>query len=347
VRLILLDANGRAFCAGGDIIALQQNKRSVSNIKSSASPSDGIYYLHKSAFKSTIYAEAFFRHQYTLDFLLSVYPKPILTFLNGYTAGGGAGLSFHPSHRIVNLDAFNFAMPECTIGLTPDVGFSYILSSLPIGVGEYIGLTGRTFNGIDMDFFGFFDATVDATGFAALKEVIMHCINWKEMLVEIPCTKNFNIVTAWINSRKSRPLAPNGHDSNILTSNKPCVSIFAKHFNLIRNAFTANTVEDILLRLQNLASKEDETIPSGKQAFILECLSMMKQNSPTSMMITLRTLQANRILRKQLSHLSQCRLEQELLRQALKTEFRVCLRMVTPYLPTSTFSTSAAVKRPS
>ncbi len=55
--------------------------------------------------------------------------------------GGGVGISCHCSHRIVSEDSV-IALPECGIGLVPDVGGSYLLRQSPQGVGIYLGLTG-------------------------------------------------------------------------------------------------------------------------------------------------------------------------------------------------------------
>ena len=41
--------------------------------------------------------------------------------------GGGVGISCHGSHRVVGETA-KIAMPECGIGLIPDVGGSFLLS---------------------------------------------------------------------------------------------------------------------------------------------------------------------------------------------------------------------------
>jgi enoyl-CoA hydratase len=45
------------------------------------------------------------------------FPKPVVSFLQGFTMGGGVGAGCHASHRIV-CDSSRIAMPECGIGLS-------------------------------------------------------------------------------------------------------------------------------------------------------------------------------------------------------------------------------------
>ena len=70
--------------------------------------------------------------------------------------GGGVGVGCHASHRIV-CDSSQIAMPECTIGLVPDIGGSLILARAPGCCGEYLGLTGDRMDAGDAIYAGFAD----------------------------------------------------------------------------------------------------------------------------------------------------------------------------------------------
>ena len=52
--------------------------------------------------------------------------------------GGGVGISFHGSHRVMTENA-KFAMPEVGIGFFPDVGGSHLLPDLGGSFGMYLG----------------------------------------------------------------------------------------------------------------------------------------------------------------------------------------------------------------
>ena len=106
VELIIIDAQGdRAFCSGGDISDLYE-----AGLK-----------------KNYGYGQKFWDDEYRLNALIANYPKPYIAFMQGFTMGGGVGISCHGSHRIV-CDTSKIAMPECSIGLIPDVGGSFLLS---------------------------------------------------------------------------------------------------------------------------------------------------------------------------------------------------------------------------
>jgi len=135
IALIVIDAAGdKAFCAGGDIAVMYETGR--------AGDHD--------------YGRRFWRDEYRMDAKLADYPKPIVSFLQGFTMGGGVGVGCHVAHRVVG-DTSRIAMPECGIGLVPDVGGSWLLARAPGRTGEYLGVTGARMEPGDAIFAGFAD----------------------------------------------------------------------------------------------------------------------------------------------------------------------------------------------
>jgi enoyl-CoA hydratase/carnithine racemase len=131
VCMVILDSQlDKAFCAGGDVVAMYQAM--VTN-KSEGAPAD---------------LQDFFSKEYQLDYLIHNYQKPFLVWGNGIVMGGGLGLVSGASHRIVT-ETSRIAMPEISIGLYPDVGGSYFLNLMPAGCGLFLGLTGASINAAD------------------------------------------------------------------------------------------------------------------------------------------------------------------------------------------------------
>ena len=70
------------------------------------------------------------------------FPKPYVALMQGHVLGGGVGVGCHGGCRVVG-DTSRVAMPECLIGLIPDVGGTHLLAGAPGRLGEYLGLTGH------------------------------------------------------------------------------------------------------------------------------------------------------------------------------------------------------------
>lgn len=120
VKCVVIDhAEGRGFCAGGDIAFLRESAMN-----------DGGESGRK-----------FFHDEYQLNHLLFTYPKPVVAFMDGITMGGGVGIS-QPARFRVATENTKFAMPETGIGLFPDVGGGWYLSRLEGRVGQFLALTG-------------------------------------------------------------------------------------------------------------------------------------------------------------------------------------------------------------
>jgi len=151
VALVLFDATGdKAFCAGGDIAELYATGRAG----------------------DFAYGRTFWRDEYRMNALLFEYPKPVVSFLQGFTMGGGVGIGCHGSHRIVG-ESSRIAMPECGIGLMPDVGGTYILARAPGRIGEYLGLTAARMDAADAIYVGFADHYIPQSDWEAAKAALI------------------------------------------------------------------------------------------------------------------------------------------------------------------------------
>ena len=121
VALVLIEGEGpRAFCAGGDIADVYRSGR-------------------RGDFE---HGRRFWADEYRMNARIARLPKPFVALMHGFVMGGGVGVSGHGSHRVVG-ETTRVAMPECMIGLIPDVGGTLLLAQAPGRAGEYLGLSGH------------------------------------------------------------------------------------------------------------------------------------------------------------------------------------------------------------
>jgi enoyl-CoA hydratase len=127
IAAVIFDhAEGRGFCAGGD----------VAMVRRSALEDGGAA------------GRAFFHAEYRMNHLLFTYPKPVVAFMDGVTMGGGVGLALPCRYRVATENTL-FAMPEGAIGLFPDVGAGWYLPRLPGRIGVFLALTGARLDGAE------------------------------------------------------------------------------------------------------------------------------------------------------------------------------------------------------
>ncbi len=150
VKAVILDhAEGRGFCAGGDI-----------NLLRHSALNDG----GKSG-------REFFHDEYQLNHQMFEYAKPIVAFMDGITMGGGVGIAMPCKYRVATENT-RFAMPETGIGLFPDVGGGWHLSRLGGRLGQFLALTGARLDGAECVWAGIATHYLDSADLAEAKSRI-------------------------------------------------------------------------------------------------------------------------------------------------------------------------------
>jgi 2-(1,2-epoxy-1,2-dihydrophenyl)acetyl-CoA isomerase len=121
IGAVLFDANGRAFCAGGDVVAMSE----LAAKSDDAAPgetvrrlADRIHDGHRTLREST---------------------KPIVAAVQGAVAGGGLGYML-VADVVIASERATFASRYSDIGLTPDCGVSTLLPEA-VGVRRALELT--------------------------------------------------------------------------------------------------------------------------------------------------------------------------------------------------------------
>ena len=106
IGAVLFDANGRAFCAGGDVVAMSQLAAGESDAGAVITAlADRIHDGHRTLRESA---------------------KPIVAAVQGPVAGGGLGFML-VADLVVASDRATFASRYADVALTPDCGVSTLL----------------------------------------------------------------------------------------------------------------------------------------------------------------------------------------------------------------------------
>ncbi|WP_064681206.1 enoyl-CoA hydratase/isomerase family protein [Rhizobium bangladeshense] len=234
VAIVVATGEGeRGFCAGGDIRALHESARA----------GDGL-------------AGTFWREEFRLNHMISVYPKPYVALMDGITMGGGVGLSAHGRHRIVT-ERTRLAMPETGIGYVPDVGATWLLPKAPGEAGTWLGLTGLDIGAADAIYAGLADLQVASSRLDAVIDA----------LSGVPRGSSSTDVDAVLQGLSE----PRGE------------SRLQQNAAIIDRTFSFDSVEQILTAL---AEEEGE--------FAAETRRVLLTRSPTSLKLALRLLRSGR-----------------------------------------------------
>ncbi|MBT2439511.1 enoyl-CoA hydratase/isomerase family protein [Streptomyces sp. ISL-36] len=125
VRVVLLRAEGRAFCAGIDVTAPGGAITGRSAAERAGRYEEGIRWVHE---RFAVFAGL---------------PQPVVAAVQGYCLGFGFELALMADVRIAATDAV-FALPEAGIGVAVDAGGDLrIAREAGAGWAKYLALTGR------------------------------------------------------------------------------------------------------------------------------------------------------------------------------------------------------------
>ncbi|RLN45248.1 hypothetical protein BBJ29_002531 [Phytophthora kernoviae] len=264
VNAVVFSGNGgKAFCAGGDIRMLADNGKDPA---------------------TRHVALDFFRNEYRLNYLLATTEKPIISFLNGVTMGGGVGLSMHGKF-VVATEKTVFAMPETAIGFFPDVGASYLLPRLGRrliegedyaadvpksralkgqGLGTYLALTGERLKGKEVIGLGLATHYMETSEY----ETLVHHLTGLEFEESVSQEERDEIVHEALEE---------------LETDEAFQEIDPEYLETIESVFGAHnekdTVEGIYERLEKLNTEWSK-----------ETLETLKKMSPLSLKVTLEQM---------------------------------------------------------
>lgn len=255
---VVLDASGdKAFCAGGDVIALYGAIR-ASQTDTQAGEEAG---------KAPAEAAAFFEHEYRLDYRIHTFPKPVLCWGHGIVMGGGIGLMVGASHRVATPQT-RLAMPEIGIGLYPDVGGSWFLGRMPGRTGLFLALTGAPLNAADARFAGLADFVLPHVNHGAVLDALA--------------------AAPWRGERAADAAQLSHLLERHAASGATLVAPLRRHYDRIEALIGHDTLADIAPRLAVLAGDADPWLARAGAVFA--------KGSPTSAALSFALLQRGRHL---------------------------------------------------
>ncbi|MED1863754.1 enoyl-CoA hydratase/isomerase family protein [Fictibacillus nanhaiensis] len=232
--VILKGAGTKGLCAGGDIKTLYEARSSRTAMQE---------------------AERFFEDEYEVDMEIYLYPKPIIACLDGIVMGGGVGLTYGASHRIVT-ERTKWSMPEMNIGFFPDVGGAYFLNKAPGYIGRYLALTASVIKAPDVLYMKGADIYMNSETMCNFLEKVEN-MDWTDGEVE----EKLNYL---INKYEAQP------------SEESRLALLQKE---IDEHFCFKTIEEIL---DSLESQENDFCRNTKEILL--------SKSPFSLKVTLQQL---------------------------------------------------------
>ena len=163
ISLVVLEGEGkRGFCAGGDV---RWTREAVLEGRAEE-------------------ADAFFALEYSVNKMISTYPKAIVALTHGAVMGGGIGLAGHAKYRFTHT-ASRFAMPETAIGFFCDVGVQSLLAGVPRHRALMFMMSGDVVSAVDAVALNLADRVVAPEEFETVRTRIIAAGNGQNVAVEL------------------------------------------------------------------------------------------------------------------------------------------------------------------
>jgi enoyl-CoA hydratase/carnithine racemase len=158
VRVVVIRANGRAFCAGVDLGMPEDRVTGRTAAEKVRNYYEGIRWVHE---RFRVFAEL---------------PQPTVVAVQGYCLGFGFELALMADIRIAATDA-KFALPEAQVGVAIDAGGDLRLAhEVGTGWAKLLALTGRRIDAATAERLGIVQQVVDpseldATAYGIAREI--------------------------------------------------------------------------------------------------------------------------------------------------------------------------------
>jgi len=146
VRVVVLAARGRTFCAGGDLGWMKQQVEADAAARATAA-----------------------RKLAGMLGALNSLPKPLIGRVHGNAFGGGVGMAC-VCDTVVAVDGARFGLTETRLGLTPATIGPYVIARMGEGRARQVFMSSRLFGAVEAERLGIVSRVVDDAALDAAVE---------------------------------------------------------------------------------------------------------------------------------------------------------------------------------
>eukprot|EP00892_Ulva_mutabilis_P010929 jgi/Ulvmu1/8208/UM041_0017.1 len=262
--IMIHSSTPRALCAGGDIKAIRQAAIDQPYIQGVPATKD-----HHIA--------SVFQSEYALVVHLSELRMPTLGICEGVWMGFGMGLAGFLDTRVVTEKTL-WAMPECAIGLLPDVGFASMASRcMPVELALFLAMTGtRLRTPADLVGSGVGTHYVQSSHIPALKDALQST-DLAQSLEGAQAQ-----VDGLLNDHTS---VPDGEAAQVM----PCMAMITKHFATAAQCMeaTGSPVQSVQTLYSSLREEAaSASVTATQRQWCEETLSKLNNAAPRSLAVT-------------------------------------------------------------